>query len=165
MPMNRAEQYRWCTMTRKVVDTFVVVAIPFFAEYETEGMEEFIRATKRLKNSFNSPALADRTKALIDKESRRLAKQAENSLPEGKKQLTADDCHQAFLRYLFLSDLMLMGAVFSCPAFATSPDWEFVLQWIRDAVHKFESDIDGPPLPEEVWSEKAYKRYHAVLGG
>lgn len=161
--LTRTEQYMWCTMARKGVDTFVVLAIPFFAENDIEGAEEFIDTARRLKIYLNNPELENKTLKVIAAESRKMATNATNSLPEGKGKLTASDCHSGFLRFLFLADLLLMQARYGCPAFTSSPDWQTVQQWIRGAVKLFESKAGTEPLPEETWADKQFKHYCTAL--
>ncbi len=159
MPMTRLQQYKGATMARKSLETFMVVGLPHFAEYSMEGDEEFIERVGRLKKSLQQYfELENRTRTVIERQSRVMAKNAEKAIPEGKGQLTAEDCKVAFLRFLFLADLMAMHAVFGCPQFAYGRDWTFCQEWIRGAVKLFESKAGDEPLPEETWADEAYAK-------
>ena len=155
--LTRSEQYMWAEIARQCIETFVAVGLPHFAEYSMEGDVEFVGMAHRLKGTLNYPELANKTKKTLSRLSRKMARNAENSIPEGKGELTAEDCQVAFLRFLFLADMLAMQAMYGCPIFTTHPAWLFCKDWLRGAVHLFESDPDDDqPLEEEEWADKEF---------
>ncbi len=164
MALSRLQQYKQAIMTRKCIDTFMVVGLAHFAEYSMEGDEEFIERAGRLKYSLQQYIeLENRTRPLIERQSKKMAQNAEGSLPEGKKKLTAEDCKVAFLRFLFLADLMAMEGLYGCPLFISGGDWKYCQEWIRGAVKLFESKAGEEPLPEEVWADEAFGKLCKAL--
>ena len=161
--LTRSEHYQWAVMTWHCIRTYVAVGTCNFAEYKIEGDEEFIDAACRLKWTLQYPELENKTKKVRDRQARRMARNAESVIPEGTGKLTAEDCRVAFLRFLFLADLMLMHVVYGHNPFASNADWKYCQQWIRGAVHLYESSDCENPLEEEIWADEEYLKLCKVL--
>ena len=162
--LTRSEHYQWAVMTWHCIRTYVAVGTCNFAEYKIEGDEGFIDAACRLKLTLQHPELENKTKKVRDRQARRMARNAESAIPEGNGKLTAEDCRVAFLRFLFLSDLMLINTVYASNPFTAGPDWAYCQQWIRAAVHLYESKPGAEQLEEELWADKEFKTLSAALG-
>lgn len=161
--LTRTQHYQWAVLTWHCLRTFVAVGTCNFAEYKIEGDEDFIDAACRLKYSLAYPELENKCRKLLERQTKKLAKEAEETLPEGQPKLTAEDCKAAFLRFLFLTDLMLMKSLYGYGPFATGKDWTYCQQWIRGAVHLYESKAGAEPLPEETWADKKFAKLCNIL--
>lgn len=158
--LPRIEQYQWATMTRRVLELFQTVSIPFFMEYTVEGQQEFKDRAGRLRYTVQNAELANRSRKKIVSWFKKLAELADNSIPNGKEKLSAADCEVAFRRFLFLADVMLLDCMISSTDFCRGQNWQFVHDWIGGLNELYD---DEGKSPEEVWAWEIYLKLVGAL--